>query len=120
MTVTESSRAIFSHAFNWAPVPDRAAVPAGAARAAAATAAFDAPVAPGRGSATIKPPPTAAGALRKSRRLRSEAGLTSVCPNRAVPLRGEWPCGFLDRYRIGKYYRTSPHRYRHRWALDAS
>src|ERR1700692_1571749 len=118
MTVTESSRAIFSHAFNWAPVPDRAAVPAGEARAAAATAAFDAPVAPGRVSATIKPPATAGVAFRKSRRLRSEAGLTWSCPYRSVPPRGEWPCGFLGRDRSGKYYRTSPHRYRHRWALD--
>src|ERR1700726_3541555 len=105
MTVTESSRAIFSHAFNWAPVPDREAVPAGEARAAAATAEFDAPVAPGRVSATVKPPPTAAVAFRKSRRLRSEAGFTCLCPYRAIPPRGESPCGFLGRYRSGKYYR---------------
>jgi hypothetical protein len=109
MMVMELSPAIFSQAFSWPP--------AGPA-APAVAAELDRPPGLGSASASIKPPPTLAVALRKSRRLGSETDLTWARPSRAIPRRGESPGGFLGRYRSGKYYRTWPHRYRRRWVWD--
>src|SRR5579863_8369899 len=107
MMVMELSRAIFSQAFNWLPGRAAPATAPGTASSGVRAAAAELDLAAGPGSvrAMTKPPPTVAVAFKKSRRLKVDAGVTSLCPLAAVPRPDVWPCGFGDRCRSGIYCR---------------